>query len=60
MILTMKITIEELRKLYENNRVSDAAESIGVSVRTFLSYVKKAGIPPKKRRGSRPKIEIVG
>ncbi len=55
----MKITKEELQALYENNRVVDGAKALGVSVRTFLAYVKKAGIPPKKRIGSRSRIEII-
>jgi hypothetical protein len=55
----MQITKEELQELYSNNRVADAANILGVSIRTFLTYVKKAGIPPKKRIGSRPRIEII-
>lgn len=60
MIQPMKLTKEELQTLYENNRIADAANYLGVSVRTFLNYVQKAGIPPKKRIGSKPKVEIVG
>jgi len=57
--IVMKITKEELEVLYNNNRIVDAAQTLGVSVKTFLTYVKKAGILPKKRIGSRPKVEII-
>ena len=57
--IVMKITKEELEVLYNNNRIVDAAQTLGVSVKTFLTYVQKAGIPPKKRIGSRPRIEII-
>jgi len=57
----MKLTKEELQTIYENNKVADAAASLGVSIRTLLTYVKKAGIPYKGQKGgSKPKIEIVG
>lgn len=61
MMQSMKLTKDELRTLYENNKVADAAAYLGVSVRTLLSYVKKAGIPYKGcKGGSKPKVEIVG
>mgnify|MGYP000873548864 CR=1 FL=1 len=56
----MKLTKDELRTLYENNKIADAAATLGVSVRTLLTYVKKAGIPYKGHRGRKLKIEIVG
>jgi len=56
----MKLTKEELQSLYENNKIADAAASLGVSVRTLLTYVKKAGIPYKGHAGRKTKIEIIG
>lgn len=57
--MSMKITKEELADLYYGMRVADAAKKLGVSVRTFLTYIKKSGIQPKKRKGSLPRIEII-
>jgi predicted DNA-binding transcriptional regulator YafY len=56
----MKLTKDELRALYESNKVADAAATLGVSAKTFFLYINKAGIPHKGHRGRKLKIEIVG
>lgn len=56
-----EITVDELRDLYVNHTVEYAADKVGVSIKTLLKYVDKAGIPRKGvKGGSKPKVNIIG
>lgn len=43
----LKITKEELEKLYLTRKNSDICRILGISLPTLLKYIKNSGIKPK-------------
>lgn len=55
----LKITKEELEKLYLTRKNSDICRILGISLPTLLKYIKNSGIKPKGK-GNRDNFRKCG
>lgn len=55
-----QITKAELENIYRNSTNKEAMDTLGVSLPTLLSMLKRAGIKPKGKGNKGVKIKIVG
>lgn len=51
----LKITKEQLEKIYRENSLKNACKILNVSHMTLLKYIKLAGISPKGKGNRQPK-----
>lgn len=55
----LKITKEQLEKIYRENSLKNACKILNVSHMTLLKYIKLAGISPKGKGNPQPKRKIL-
>lgn len=55
----LKITKEQLEKIYRENSFKEACEILNISSMTLLKYIKLAGIKPKGKGNRQPKKKFL-